>query len=138
MSTVSQTPAAASRLGFGRRFALAWASSPDRASGPARRLAPIATHGLPRGRILPDMALFAAQPLAIKIHLATALAALCAGAVLMWRARAAPSTASPAGCWVSLVSVTAARPLFITSLNHGRGRCCTCSPAGCCWSCRWR
>lgn len=68
----------------------------------------------------PDLSLLADLSLPIKIHLATALAALALGAAMMaWRkGRTFHRVAGWA--WVSLVSVTAGATLFITSLNHGR------------------
>lgn len=68
----------------------------------------------------PDLTLLAGLSLPIKIHLATALAALALGAVMMaWR-KGRTFHRIAGWAWVSLVSVTAGATLFITSLNHGR------------------
>lgn len=68
----------------------------------------------------PDLALLASLSTPIKVHLATALAALVLGAVMMaWR-KGRTFHRIAGWAWVSLVSVTAGATLFITSLNHGR------------------
>ena len=67
----------------------------------------------------PDFSLIAALSLPIKIHLATALAALVLGGVLMAVRKGRRFHRVAGWAWVSLVSVTAGATLFITSLNHG-------------------
>lgn len=120
MSTVSQTPARRP-MSYGVRFGLSMlvvaAVVGLSLSG---AWAPIARMALAARPHLPDMALFAAQSLAIKIHLATALTALALGGVLMWRRKGRLFHRVAGWTWVSLVSVTAGSTLFITSLNHGK------------------
>jgi uncharacterized membrane protein len=107
MSSVSQT-STPPRLSFGRRYALTTAG-----------VAVVAGVALLRPH-LPDLTLFQALPVVIKIHLLAALTALVLGAVLM-RLRKGRTFHRVAGwVWVSLVSVTAGSTLFITELNHGR------------------
>lgn len=120
MSSVSQTPAR-KPLSYGARFALstvvvfgivalalrgAWAPI-------LRMVADARLHA-------PDMALLAAQSPVIKIHLATALAAIVLGAVLMANRKGRAFHRVAGWVWVSLVFVTAGSTLFITSLNHGK------------------
>ena len=121
MSTVSQTPAAPARTGFGVRFALSMGVVGLLVVLALRGvLGPIARMAMSARPHLPDMALLAVQPLAIKIHLAAALAALALGAVLMFRRKGRTFHRVAGWVWVSLVSVTAGATLFITTLNHGR------------------
>ena len=68
----------------------------------------------------PDVALLAAQSPVIKVHLATALAAIVLGAVLMLNRKGRTFHRVAGWVWVTLVSVTAGSTLFITSLNHGK------------------
>jgi uncharacterized membrane protein len=68
----------------------------------------------------PDLALWVRLPLAIKVHLAAALAALALGAVLMAVRKGRVFHRLAGWTWVGLVSITAGSTLFITSLNHGR------------------
>jgi uncharacterized membrane protein len=120
MSSVSQTPPARKSLGFGARFALgmiAVAAIIVLAMGPfgsgVLRLASQARlHA-------PNLALLDGLSLAIKIHLATALAALVLGGLLMVVRKGRLFHRVAGWVWVSLVSVTAGATLFITSLNHG-------------------
>jgi uncharacterized membrane protein len=84
--------------------------------GAWRGVADIALSAQPHA---PDMALFDALSPAIKIHLATALAALVLGGVLMTVRKGRTFHRVAGWVWVSLVSVTAGATLFITSLNHG-------------------
>jgi uncharacterized membrane protein len=67
----------------------------------------------------PDLALLASLSTPIKIHLATALAALVLGAVLMVVRKGRTFHRTAGWVWVSLVSVTAGATLFITSLTPG-------------------
>src|SRR5262245_44957175 len=122
MSLVSQTPTRSPfTLGFGGRFALSMAVVALVVLLALRGvLAPLARMALAARPHLPDMALLAAQPLAIKVHLAAALAALVLGAVLMLRRKGRAFHRVAGWVWVSLVSVTAGATLFITTLNHGR------------------
>jgi uncharacterized membrane protein len=68
----------------------------------------------------PDLALFASLPLAIKIHLLAAVAALVLGAVLMSLRKGRLFHRTAGWVWVSLVSLVAGSSLFITSLSPGR------------------
>lgn len=120
MSQVSEKPARR-RMGFLGWFAvsmglvaliLAAAMGPFwsdlvRIAGPARPHAP-------------DLDLLAGLSTPIKIHLATALAALALGGVLMAVRKGRTFHRVAGWVWVSLVSVTAGATLFITSLNDGR------------------
>lgn len=67
----------------------------------------------------PDLALLSGLSIPIKIHLATALAALVLGAVLMMMRKGRTFHRVAGWAWVSLVSVTAGVTLFITSLMPG-------------------
>lgn len=121
MSLVSQTPPAGRTLGRRARIWLpaavaaavvALAISPTggfiaRAVGEAR------LHG-------PDLELFAALPMVIKVHMMAALAAIVLGAVLMFVRKGRLFHRAAGWAWVSLVSVVAGSSIFITSLNHGR------------------
>jgi uncharacterized membrane protein len=117
MSSVSQTPA---RRGFNLYFAIAMAvafllvgASLTGAWGAIGRMAMSAeVHA-------PNLALLANLSPAIKIHLATALAAIVLGGVLMTVRKGRTFHRVAGWVWVSLVSVTAGATLFITSLNHG-------------------
>jgi len=120
MSTVSQTPARRS-VGFATSLALSM--------GVVALIVALALRGawtpilklVAAARLhMPDVALFAAQSPAIKVHLATALTALILGAVLMLRRKGRTFHRVAGWVWVSLVSVTAGSTLFITSLNHGK------------------
>lgn len=68
----------------------------------------------------PNLDLLAGLSTPIKIHLATALAALVLGGVLMAVRKGRTFHRVAGWVWVSLVSVTAGATLFITSLNDGR------------------
>ena len=68
----------------------------------------------------PDLALFGDLPVAIKIHLITALLALVLGAVLMAARKGRVFHRVAGWTWVSLGAGTAGATLFITSLNHGK------------------
>jgi uncharacterized membrane protein len=108
-------------MGFGRRFAIAMVAVAlivGVAMAPvARGVLHLAAQARPH---LPDLALFQALPVAIKVHLLAALSALALGAVLMSRRKGRAFHRVAGWMWVSLVSVTAGSTLFITSLNHGR------------------
>lgn len=67
----------------------------------------------------PDLTLLASLSTPIKIHLATALAALVLGAVLMMVRKGRTFHRAAGWVWISLVSVTAGATLFITSLTPG-------------------
>ena len=106
MSIISQTPARGGRPpSVAVRFALGLGVV-------ALMLATVRPHA-------PDMALLAAQSPVIKIHLATALAALGLGAVLMMRRKGRLFHRVAGWVWVSLVAVTAGSTIFITQINHG-------------------
>jgi len=73
-----------------------------------------------QGRLhAPNLSLLADLSMPIKIHLATAVAALVLGGVLMAVRKGRTFHRVAGWVWVSLVSVTAGATLFITSLNHG-------------------
>ena len=73
-----------------------------------------------QGRLhAPNLSLLADLSVPIKIHLATAIAALVLGGVLMAVRKGRTFHRVAGWVWVSLVSVTAGATLFITSLNHG-------------------
>lgn len=119
MSSVSQTPARG-RIGFAPRFIIGMAvvaavivlAMGPVGAGIARVAASARLH-------TPDFALLASMSPAIKIHLATALAALVLGGVLMTQRKGRTFHRIAGWVWVSLVSITAGATLFITSLNHG-------------------
>jgi len=119
MSSVSQTPRRA--WSGGRRLGAAAAAVVvvvGAAIGPhLDGVALLASQARPHA---PDWALLAALPLAIKLHLAGALAALAVGAVLMNRRKGRTFHRIAGWSWVGLVSLVAGSSLFITSLNHGR------------------
>lgn len=118
MSSVSQTPVARHRpplrwtlAGLLTLAVLALAMGPFQA-GILRTAA--------QGRLhAPDLSVLAALSLPIKIHLATAVAALALGAALMAVRKGRTFHRAAGRAWVGLVSVTAGATLFITSLNHG-------------------
>lgn len=68
----------------------------------------------------PDLSLWAGLSPAIKVHLATALAALVLGAVLMAVRKGRAFHRAAGWTWVALVAVTAGSSLFIAELNNGR------------------
>jgi uncharacterized membrane protein len=119
MSMQSQTPARRP-IGFGVRFALAMAvmaiilavALRGAWPGVARKFAEARLHA-------PDMALFATQSPAIKIHLIGALVAIVLGAALMMVRKGRTFHRVAGWVWVSLVSVTVGATLFITTLNNG-------------------
>lgn len=120
MSTISQTPARRP-MAFGARLALmAGVIALILAVSLRDAWAPIARIALTARPHLPDLALFAAQSPAIRIHLATALVALLLGATLMVRRKGRAFHRVAGWAWVTLVAVTAGSTLFITSLNHGK------------------
>jgi hypothetical protein len=120
MSSVSQTPPRRP-LGFGPWFAISMvvvALILLLSLGPAGAyIVRAAGEGRLHG---PDVAVLAALSTPIKIHLATALAAIVLGAVLMLVRKGRVFHRTAGWVWVSLVSVTAGSTLFITSLNHGK------------------
>jgi uncharacterized membrane protein len=120
MSTVSQTPPRP-RISVRMRWTLS-ALVPTAVVAVALRGAwtPMFQTALAARPHLPDMALLAAQPTAIRIHLGAALAALILGAVLMLNRKGRLFHRIAGWAWVSLVSLAAGSTLFITALNHGR------------------
>lgn len=119
MSLVSQTPAG--RSGLVRRLLI---STGAIALIVGVSLAPVgravmsaAAHAHLHG---PDMALFARLPLAIKLHIFGAVAAIAVGAALMLVRKGRTFHRTAGWVWVSLVSLVAGSSLFITSLNHGK------------------
>ncbi|HET6971573.1 MAG TPA: hypothetical protein VFH92_10645 [Phenylobacterium sp.] len=119
MSSVSQTPARAAS-GFPTRFALSTAAVAAivgvSLSGAWKVVGRIALTAHPHA---PDLALFERLPLAIKIHLLAAVAALVLGGVLMTMRKGRTFHRVAGWVWVSLVSTVAGASIFITSLNHG-------------------
>ena len=125
MSLVSQTPAAArpsfARTGFARRVlvgaglvaVIVGVSIAPVGRQVAHAAAQAELHG-------PDLALFARLPLAIKLHLLGAVAALALGGVLMGMRKGRLFHRTAGWVWVGLVSLVAGSSLFITSLNPGR------------------
>lgn len=120
MSSVSQTPAATGRT-FARRLLIGMgvvAAIVGVSVAPAgRQIAQMAAHAHLHG---PDMALFARLPVAIKLHLFAAVAALALGGVLMSLRKGRLFHRTAGWMWVGLVSLVAGSSLFITSLNHGK------------------
>lgn len=118
MSLVSQTPPS-------RRLSRRVIALPLALAGAALLLAltPLGQAGLRavEGARLhgPDLALWAQLSTPIKIHLATALAGLGLGAVLMAVRKGRLFHRIAGWVWVSLVAVTAGATLFITELNRG-------------------
>jgi len=68
----------------------------------------------------PDLGLLERLPLAIKLHLGAALAALALGAVLMLVRKGRLLHRTAGWMWVGLVSLVAGSSLFIDGLNNGR------------------
>jgi uncharacterized membrane protein len=68
----------------------------------------------------PDLPLFESLPLAIKLHLLGAVAALLLGGVLMTLRKGRLFHRVAGWAWVCLVSLVAGSSLFITSLNPGK------------------
>ena len=126
MSSVSQTPPRPNRVlavlggGSARYFIIAMivvAAILTAAIGPAGRgIVALAANAHPHG---PDMALLGSLPLAIKLHLGAALAALALGAVLMSQRKGHTFHRTAGWAWVGLVSLVAGSSLFITSLRPG-------------------
>lgn len=119
MSSVSQTQPRAA--GYGRRMVIGLAAvavivglSLQGAWGTIGRMA------LAARPHAPDLPLFDSLPLAIKIHLLGAVAALLLGAVLMSLRKGRLFHRVAGWVWVCLVSVVAGSSLFITSLNPGK------------------
>ncbi|MBL8554447.1 MAG: hypothetical protein JNL41_09230 [Phenylobacterium sp.] len=120
MSSVSQTAPARKGVGFGARLTLstvAVASVVALAIGPAGGA--VASLAGQARLHAPNFALLGDLSPAIRIHLATALAALVLGGVLMAVRKGRTFHRVAGWLWVGLVAVTAGATLFITSLNHG-------------------
>ncbi|MBW8816523.1 MAG: hypothetical protein JF588_24155 [Caulobacterales bacterium] len=119
MSSVSQM-SARPPSGFARRFVISLAAIAGivgvSLGGAFRPIAQMAAAAHPHA---PNLALFAHLPLAIKIHLLAALAALALGAVLMTLRKGRTFHRVAGWVWVALVSTVAGASIFITSLNHG-------------------
>lgn len=119
MSQVSEN-AARRRMGFLGWFAVSMAAVAlvlALAMGPyLGALLRLAAESRPRA---PDLSLLAGLSTPIKIHLATALAALALGGVLMVVRKGRSFHRVAGWVWVSLVSITAGATLFITSLTPG-------------------
>jgi uncharacterized membrane protein len=120
MSSVSQTSPARARLSFAARMVL---TSAVVLGVIAMALGPL---GPPVVRMIgsaqlhaPDLSVWDRLSAPVRIHLATALAALVLGAVLMAVRKGRTFHRVAGWTWVALVSVTAGATLFITSLNHG-------------------
>jgi uncharacterized membrane protein len=67
----------------------------------------------------PNLALLAALPPAIQVHLTAALTALCLGAALMAVRKGRSFHRAAGWAWVGLVALTAGSSLFITTLRPG-------------------
>ncbi len=122
MSSVSQTqprPDAATRalvVRFGIGMA-AVALIVVAAVGPfGREVVQMGTHARLHA---PNLDLLAGLPVAVKIHLGAALAALALGAVLMTVRKGRLFHRTAGWAWVGLVSLVAGSSLFITELNRG-------------------
>jgi uncharacterized membrane protein len=68
---------------------------------------------------LPNLALVAAAPLKIQIHLTAALTALAVGTVLMVGVKGTALHRTLGWTWVVAMAVTAISSLFIHEMNHG-------------------
>ena len=68
---------------------------------------------------LPDLALLATQPLAIKLHIAAALTAFLIGTVQLIGVKGTTLHRVLGWTWVSAMGTTAISSLFIRELNHG-------------------
>lgn len=123
MSSISQTPGPASslpRFGFGPRFALSMVAVAGLVGLSMRgALDPVVRMAATARPHLPDVALFASQSPAVKIHLLAALAALGLGAVLMLARKGRVFHRVAGWVWVVLVAATAGASIFITELNNG-------------------
>lgn len=130
MSLVSQTSAPRSGLtrSFIVRFGVVMAAAAaiiavalgvanGGAGAVARGVAAVGARAHPH---LPDLALLAEQPPALKAHLFAALGALALGGVLMTARKGRTFHRVAGWIWVGLVGVAAAASLFLTGLNHGR------------------
>lgn len=119
MSSVSQTP----DRGWStpRRFAVITAIVAAVVGvAVAPNLGGIAARAMTARPHAPDMALLASLPLAIKLHVAGALAALTVGGLLMTQRKGRGFHRTAGWLWVGLVSLVAGSSLFITSLSSGR------------------
>jgi len=67
----------------------------------------------------PNLALIAAQPAAVRIHLTAAVTALAIGVALMMRLKGTGLHKALGWTWVIAMGVTAVSSLFIRQLNHG-------------------
>ncbi len=65
----------------------------------------------------PDLALLAAQPLVIKLHIAGAVAALLIGAMLMTLRKGVAFHRTAGWLWVGAMSLVAGSSIFITGIN---------------------
>ncbi len=123
MSSISQMPVQAARapMGFAARFSLIMVGVAVVLTLAVGNVFPamlqVATHARPHA---PNLDLLAGLSPVIKVHLATALAAIVLGTVLMSVRKGRTFHRVAGGAWVSLVFVTAGATLFITQLNPGR------------------
>jgi len=69
---------------------------------------------------LPDMALFARLPVAIKLHMLAALGALVLGGAIMAVRKGRVFHRTAGWVWVALAATAAVSSLFITALHPGR------------------
>lgn len=67
----------------------------------------------------PDLALVAAAPLPVRIHLGTALVALAVGTILMLGVKGTTLHRTLGWTWVTAMAATAISSLFIRQLNEG-------------------
>ncbi|MES2341084.1 MAG: DUF2306 domain-containing protein [Pseudomonadota bacterium] len=65
----------------------------------------------------PDLALLAAQPLVIKLHIAGAVGALLIGAMLMTLRKGVALHRAAGWLWVAAMSLAAGASIFITGIN---------------------
>ena len=122
MSSISQTlaPRARRPIGFGLRFGLSMAAvAVVFTLSLGNVLTPILNMAAQAQLHAPNIALLTALPPVIKVHLATALAAIALGAVLMSVRKGRTFHRVAGWVWVSLVMLTAGATLFIRELNHG-------------------
>lgn len=77
------------------------------------------TAGASGGLHMPRLSLIAAEPLAVQIHLATVIAALAVGGVLMSGAKGARLHRVLGWSWAAFMAVTAVTSLFIHQARPG-------------------
>lgn len=78
------------------------------------RMLRIAADATPHG---PDLSLFLAQPMVVQVHLLAAVAAVAAGAIILWARKGRTFHRVMGWGWAGLMGVTAGSSLFIVGLN---------------------